>query len=114
MASLRIHAWVSVGISLVLAGTTGAGGMAQPTSTRISSRIPCVQGHVSPVRMERDVMVVDEVQHGNDRAEHVGGGSTGGRECRREGVQERGSTGGREYGREYGNTGEGTSERGRE
>ena len=34
---------------LVLAGTIGVGGMAPSISTRISARMKCVQGHVSPV-----------------------------------------------------------------
>ena len=33
---------------LVLADTARAGGRALPTSTRMSARIKCVQGHVSP------------------------------------------------------------------
>ena len=36
---------------LVLAGTTGAGGMAPPASARISAWMKCVQGHSSRVNM---------------------------------------------------------------
>ena len=36
---------------LVLTGTAGAGGMAPPTSTMISTRMKCVQGHILPVNM---------------------------------------------------------------
>ena len=36
---------------LVLAGTAGAGGMAPPTSTRISARMKSGQGHGSAVAM---------------------------------------------------------------
>ena len=36
---------------MVLAGTTGAGGMAPPTSTRTSARLKRVQGHVSPLKI---------------------------------------------------------------
>ena len=43
--------WASVSLAeiLVLAGTTGAGGMATPTSTRISARLKRVQEQKSPV-----------------------------------------------------------------
>ena len=34
---------------LVLAGTAGTGGLTPPTLTRISVKMKCVQGHVSPV-----------------------------------------------------------------
>ena len=36
---------------LVLAGITSAGGMVPPTSTRISARMKCGQGHSSPVHV---------------------------------------------------------------
>ena len=36
---------------LVLDGTAAAGRMAPPTSTRISARMKCVQGHSSPVNV---------------------------------------------------------------
>ena len=36
---------------LVVAGTAGAGGMAPPTSTRISARMKGFQGHSSPVNI---------------------------------------------------------------
>ena len=41
----------SLGEMLVLAGTAGAGSMTPPTSTRISARLKCGQGHVSPGSM---------------------------------------------------------------
>ena len=47
---------ISLAEILVLAGTSGAGGMAPPTSNRISARMECVQGHVSLVGMVRGRM----------------------------------------------------------
>ena len=46
---------------LVLDGTTGAGGMAPPASTRISATMKCVQGHVSAV----NDIVCSSINHSN-------------------------------------------------
>ena len=45
---IHIHSLAEI---MVLAGTAGAGRMAPPDSTRLSSRIKCVQEHSSPANV---------------------------------------------------------------
>ena len=49
----NLCSWTLINLAeiLVLAGTAGAGGMAPPTSTGISDRLKCVQGHSSAVNI---------------------------------------------------------------
>ena len=48
-----LRTYFSLAEILVLAGTADAGGMAPPTSTRMSARLKCVQERSSPVHMPR-------------------------------------------------------------
>ena len=52
---------------LLLAGNSGAGGMAPPTNNRISARLKCVQEHSSPVNVSTGMsfkLVPTGKQHG--------------------------------------------------
>ena len=53
---------VSASLEIVLAGTTGAGRMVPPNSTRIPARMKCVQIHISPMNMHRRIVHVRFVE----------------------------------------------------
>ena len=56
---------------LVLAGTTGTGGMAPPTSTRIPARLKFVQGHVSRVSIDNQTPIGAQALVGKSGREDV-------------------------------------------